>query len=98
MNVFIYLLPPVVVNSSTSRDGQRRLRPHSGGYGVVRDLPVTIAWAERDRILARPKAAELRRIAPEAELLVLPGCGHVPMNDEPELVARVLLDGSSRAM
>ncbi|OXM50972.1 alpha/beta fold hydrolase [Amycolatopsis alba] len=72
-----------------------------GGFrfdGVVKDVPVTIAWAERDRILARPKAAELRRIAPEAELLVLRGCGHVPMNDEPEMVARVLLDGSSSAM
>ncbi|MFD5090837.1 alpha/beta fold hydrolase [Amycolatopsis thailandensis] len=72
-----------------------------GGFrfdGVVRDVPVTIAWAERDRILARPKAAELRRIAPGAELLVLRGCGHVPMNDEPEMVARVLLEGSSRAM
>ncbi len=73
----------------------------NGGFrfaGVVKDIPVTIAWARHDRILARPKAAELRRIAPQAELLVLPGCGHVPMNDEPELVARVLLDGSSRAL
>ncbi|EME56766.1 alpha/beta fold hydrolase [Amycolatopsis decaplanina] len=59
---------------------------------------MTIAWAERDRIPARPKAAEPRRIAPEAELLVLRGCGHVPMNDAPELVARVLLEGSSRAV
>lgn len=69
-----------------------------GGFrfaGVVQDIPVTIAWARHDRILARPKAAELRRIAPKAELLVLPGCGHVPMNDEPELVAKVILDGSS---
>ncbi|WP_181775310.1 alpha/beta fold hydrolase [Amycolatopsis pittospori] len=72
-----------------------------GGFrfdGVVENVPVTIAWAQRDRILARPKAAELRRIAPKAELVVLRGCGHVPMSDEPELVARVLLDGSSRAM
>ncbi|MFU0243177.1 alpha/beta hydrolase, partial [Streptomyces scabiei] len=27
-------------------------------------------------------------------LIRLPGCGHVPMNDDPALVARVLLDGS----
>jgi pimeloyl-ACP methyl ester carboxylesterase len=63
--------------------------------GPVLDVPVTIAWAEHDRILARPKVAYLRRLAPQAELLVLPGCGHVPMSDDPELVANVLLEGSA---
>ncbi|HEV7978540.1 alpha/beta fold hydrolase [Amycolatopsis sp.] len=68
-----------------------------GGFhfeGPVTGVPVTIAWAARDRILARPKADYLRRVAPEAELLLLRGCGHVPMSDDPELVAKVLLDGS----
>jgi hypothetical protein len=27
----------------------------------------------------------------------LPGCGHVPMTDDPALVAKVLLDGSALA-
>ena len=62
--------------------------------GPVTGIPVTIAWAARDRILARPKAGYVRRVAPEAELLLLTGCGHVPMSDDPELVAKVLLDGS----
>jgi pimeloyl-ACP methyl ester carboxylesterase len=34
-------------------------------------------------------------MCPQAELLVLRGCGHVPMSDDPELVAKVLLDGSA---
>ncbi|WP_410637558.1 alpha/beta fold hydrolase [Amycolatopsis sp. lyj-346] len=55
---------------------------------------MTIAWAEHDRILARPRVADLRKVAPHGVFRLLPGCGHVPMNDDPELVARVLLDGS----
>jgi pimeloyl-ACP methyl ester carboxylesterase len=62
--------------------------------GHVPDIPVTIAWGARDRILARPKAADLRALAPQAELLILPGCGHTPMHDDPQLIAKVLLDGS----
>ncbi|HKN55286.1 MAG TPA: alpha/beta fold hydrolase [Amycolatopsis sp.] len=64
--------------------------------GRVTGLPVTIAWAEHDRILARPRAADVRQIAPDADLVLLKGCGHVPMNDDPRVVAKLLLDGSSR--
>ncbi|WP_158879474.1 alpha/beta fold hydrolase [Amycolatopsis anabasis] len=66
--------------------------------GRVPDIPVTIAWGDRDLILRRPKAADLRRISPRAELVRLPGCGHTPMIDAPELVARVLLEGSAAAL
>jgi pimeloyl-ACP methyl ester carboxylesterase len=54
-------------------------------------VPVTVAWGEHDR-LVRP--APLR--APLTRSLVLAGCGHVPMWDAPDLVADVLLQGSSR--
>jgi pimeloyl-ACP methyl ester carboxylesterase len=57
------------------------------------DVPVTIAWAERDRLVGPPKPG--RRPA-RARFLVLPGVGHTPMWDDPELVARTLLEGSSR--
>ncbi|SEP52113.1 alpha/beta fold hydrolase [Amycolatopsis saalfeldensis] len=72
-----------------------------GGFhftGPVRDdVPVTIAWAERDRVLARPKAEALKAVAPQSRLITLRGCGHVPMSDAPDVVARVLLDGSANA-
>jgi pimeloyl-ACP methyl ester carboxylesterase len=32
---------------------------------------------------------------PGARLVMLRGCGHVPTYDDPELVARVLLEGSA---
>ncbi|HEY2765978.1 MAG TPA: alpha/beta hydrolase [Pseudonocardiaceae bacterium] len=62
--------------------------------GSMPDVPVTIAWGTRDRILRRPRAELVSRLIPQARLLSLPGCGHVPMNDDPALVAHVLLTGS----
>ncbi|MFF8289186.1 alpha/beta fold hydrolase [Streptomyces sp. NPDC016309] len=60
----------------------------------VPGLPVTIAWGTRDRLLPRRQGVRAKRALPAARLVRLPGCGHVPMNDDPALVARVLLDGS----
>ncbi|MEU0035236.1 alpha/beta fold hydrolase [Streptomyces sp. NPDC006333] len=60
----------------------------------VPGLPVTVAWGTRDRLLVRRQGIRAKQIIPRARLVRLPGCGHVPMNDDPALVARVLLDGS----
>ncbi|HSZ29660.1 MAG TPA: alpha/beta hydrolase [Pseudonocardiaceae bacterium] len=65
--------------------------------GRVPDVPVTIAWGSRDVLMRRPRAASVTRLIPHARLLRLPGCGHVPMNDNPELVAHILLTGSDDA-
>lgn len=59
-------------------------------------VPVTIAWGSKDRLLSRRQALVARAQLPAARFVLLPGCGHVPMTDDPELVARVLLEGSSR--
>ncbi|GAA1822268.1 alpha/beta fold hydrolase [Planosporangium flavigriseum] len=53
--------------------------------------PVTVAWGTRDRILPYRQAALARQLLPEARHVDLPGCGHVPMHDDPELVASVIL-------
>ncbi|MFF1448957.1 alpha/beta fold hydrolase [Streptomyces sp. NPDC058274] len=57
-------------------------------------LPVTVAWGTRDRLLVRRQGIRAKQLIPHARLVRLPGCGHVPMNDDPALVARVILDGS----
>lgn len=62
--------------------------------GAIPDVPVTIAWGTRDRIIRRPRAELITGLIPHARLLSLPGCGHVPMSDDPPLVAHVLLTGS----
>ncbi len=56
-------------------------------------VPVTVAWGELDQLVAPPK--EHRR-PPGAEFIVLPGCGHTPNWDDPELITRLLLGASSR--
>ncbi|MGW0736809.1 alpha/beta fold hydrolase [Streptomyces sp. NPDC002851] len=60
----------------------------------VPDVPVTIAWGTRDRLLLRRQGVRAKHTIPGARLVRLPACGHVPMSDDPALVARVLLDGS----
>jgi pimeloyl-ACP methyl ester carboxylesterase len=61
--------------------------------GYPREVPVTIAWAELDRLVG-PPGPERRPAG--ARFLVLPGVGHTPTWDDPELVARTLLEGSAR--
>ncbi|MDN3027715.1 alpha/beta fold hydrolase [Streptomyces sp. S.PB5] len=60
----------------------------------VPGVPVTVAWGSKDRLLLRRQGVRAKRIIPKARLVRLPGCGHCPMNDDPALVARVILDGS----
>ncbi|MFJ9671229.1 alpha/beta fold hydrolase [Streptomyces sp. NPDC101221] len=60
----------------------------------VPGVPVTVAWGNRDRLLLPRQGIRAKRTIPHARLVRLPGCGHVPMNDDPALVARVVLDGS----
>jgi pimeloyl-ACP methyl ester carboxylesterase len=55
--------------------------------------PVRIAWAERDRVIPfRRYGLPMRRVVRGAEFGVLRGVGHVPMYDDPRLVARTILE------
>lgn len=60
----------------------------------VPDVPVTVAWGTQDRLLLRRQGVRAKYAIPGARLVRLPGCGHVPMSDDPALVARVILDTS----
>lgn len=60
--------------------------------GYPDDVPVTIAWCERDRLVGPPRPE--RRPA-GARFVVLPGVGHTPTWDDPELIAATLLQGSA---
>ena len=51
-------------------------------------LPVTIAWPENDRLLPYEYYGKAwREAAPFAKWQAVPGVGHVPTYDEPELIA-----------
>ena len=51
------------------------------------DVPLTVVFGEQDRLI-RP----VRLPVIGARTLILPGCGQIPMWDDPELVAQVVLE------
>jgi pimeloyl-ACP methyl ester carboxylesterase len=56
--------------------------------------PITIGWGEHDRLLPRRQAVRAARWSGQ-RVKLLRGCGHVPMSDDPELVARVILEAAN---
>jgi len=54
-------------------------------------VPVTVGWGVQDKILRPNQAERARELLPQARHVALPGCGHVPMSDAPELVASLIL-------
>ena len=55
--------------------------------------PVRIAWSENDRTIPFKRYGRpCSTCVPGAELVTLPGVGHVPMYDDPGLVARTILE------
>jgi pimeloyl-ACP methyl ester carboxylesterase len=59
------------------------------GLAAVR-VPVTLAWPEHDRMVAR-----LRHPPPNVRTVILRDTGHLPMWDDPEQVAALLLSSSA---
>lgn len=58
-------------------------------------MPVTLVWGSHDRIIPSVTALRAKRLLPDARQILLPGCGHMPMSDNPELIAQTLLDAAS---
>lgn len=65
----------------------------SGGASI--EVPVTISWGEHDHLLLPRQARRALAEIPSARYVLLKDCGHVPTWDNPELVARVILEGSA---
>lgn len=56
------------------------------------DCPVTIASCEKDGLIPyQPYGVRFPKLVPQAEFITLPDVGHVPMYDDPALVARTVL-------
>ena len=55
-------------------------------------VPVTVAWGDRGPNPAPPHQAQRAgELLPQARHVIMPGCGHVPMNDNPALVASLIM-------
>lgn len=65
--------------------------------GALPDIPVTVAWGTRDVVLIhRTQSARARAALPFARHVDLPGCGHLPFNDDPATCARLVLADAAR--
>lgn len=73
-------------------------QPYAFTPGEPRGIPVTIAWADRDKVLLPYQARRARRVMPHATHVWLDDCGHVPMPDDPELVAETIIAGARGAV
>ena len=60
------------------------------------DVPTMVGWGNRDYLLPRAQIRRLRSVLPDAHVVVLPDCGHIPMADDPALVAELIL-GTARS-
>jgi pimeloyl-ACP methyl ester carboxylesterase len=61
----------------------------------IANVPVTVAWGSRDRLLLARQAHRARRVLPSARHEWLQGAGHLPMWDAPDAVAAVLAAGAT---
>jgi len=61
-------------------------------------VPVTVAFGSRDLLLLPWQSRHVELLPPGTRVRALPGCGHVPMSDDPAAVAAVILSsaGSDR--
>ncbi len=65
----------------------------------VRPFPALLLWGDRDRAVDLQSVQQLRRSFDQAEFVVLPGTGHLPYEECPEIFARTVnsfLDGLRR--
>jgi pimeloyl-ACP methyl ester carboxylesterase len=60
------------------------------------DVPVRICVGTRDVLIGTPNAPRFAAAIPGARIVPLPGCGHVPMPDDPSGVARAISEFAAR--
>jgi pimeloyl-ACP methyl ester carboxylesterase len=83
------LLAPGVRRAILERVLQTRLVPPEPILATIR-VPVLLLWGERDGAVPAAHAADYARALPDARTVILPGIGHVPMEEAPEASARAV--------
>jgi pimeloyl-ACP methyl ester carboxylesterase len=60
------------------------------------DAPTTVAFGSRDRLLLRHQSRHLDELPAHTHIGALPGCGHVPMTDDPAAVTGLIRRSAGR--
>jgi pimeloyl-ACP methyl ester carboxylesterase len=79
------------------RETLRALEKRQFEDGAAITVPVTVAFGSRDRVLLPGVARRRDQLPDQTRWVTLPGCGHVPMFDDPAATADLLLRASSPA-
>ena len=53
-------------------------------------IPTLIIWGENDIVIRKEKAFRLHRDLPDSRLFIIPRCGHIPHEEKPEEVLKIL--------
>lgn len=85
------LLAPGVRRAVLDRMRQHRLVPPEPILARIA-APTLLLWGAKDAMVPATNAADYLRAMPDARALVLPGIGHVPMEEAPAQTARALRD------
>ncbi len=72
-------------------DANEMMRAHTFDRADEIEVPVTIAWGTADRLTRAPRAERMPR---QTRYMEVAGWGHTPTRDDPEGVARLLLEAS----
>jgi pimeloyl-ACP methyl ester carboxylesterase len=80
--------------TATFRQHLRETRRARFKEGQQIDVPVTVAWGAKERLIP-PKARLRDELPPQTRYVELDGCGHLAMWDDPELVAKTILEGTA---
>jgi pimeloyl-ACP methyl ester carboxylesterase len=65
--------------------------------GSPLNAPVTVAFGSRDLLLLPRQSRHLDQLPPDTHVGELPGCGHVPMSDDPAAVTALIVESTARA-
>lgn len=75
------------------------VRRWSADMGVLRsrlaDLagkPMLLIWGDRDRAVGLASGRYLQSILPQSRLMVLPGVGHIPFEEQPDICNKAMRD------
>jgi pimeloyl-ACP methyl ester carboxylesterase len=92
------MLAPGVRRAILERVGMHVLDPPEPFLRRI-SIPVLLLWGEHDRMVPASHAADYARELRDSRTVILPGIGHVPMEEKPEagLAALVrFLDGGGQ--
>jgi 4,5:9,10-diseco-3-hydroxy-5,9,17-trioxoandrosta-1(10),2-diene-4-oate hydrolase len=75
------------------------IRRWSADMGLLRSVlsklagkPTLLIWGDRDRAVGLSSGRQLQRILPLSSLIVIPGAGHIPFEEQPDVCNRAMRD------